>query len=766
LTSKLRLSLKPSLGFISYALIALILAYSLYQKALFFTPQQTTVSAIVIGLAFVGLFALYFMRRIVVPGWYAIPIAYATYSALCILWAAAANLAVDGAVIATAGVCFALIIPSLAPAWRRNLIVLLPVSSVMLYLFAMAANFGWLQYKDAIQTDMMDSVFQYHNAFGSYVLASTVIALVLAIDAKQYIARAAYALYGVIGIVAIADSYSRFVWAFTPIMLLLVLIGGIVLRRRLRTLSTLVITLLVGIAATPTGILAIHHHSLRDFVLTLVIAVIGAAVIPFFITWVDKPQRKSMRITAGVLIVVIPAILAVALLAIEASHLTFITQRLHSIRLGSTSLQERFWYYGACLKIWLHNPIFGSGAGTWTAKFQAYQQYPYWSTMTHSVFFDQLVSYGLIGILLWLGFIVTAVVIAIRFLLKNRDSAHALTVLAALIGAVSLLAHAIFDFDMNFPVMTWVFFLLLAVAASGGRSAAASNVSEMSYRERPKRLHSAASTTIFGGIAVLGTLALTLSLSQSANNSANGTTNPTAKLADLQHAAALAPYDGNVHMELASLDYQNYQKSHSTADKTVAWKQINSAVRHAHWDPNVQQNAALIAYQLGYSSQAYNWAHQAYLDGHFKQQYADTFMGISLWLGVGESHNNPQDAQRIFGAIQQVDRSVLQDVNYVAHLPKNVPAQWVFAPDAPMVVYTAAADYAQGNYQQSEAALKNIPTAGRDYNTVGLYDIVYLLDQAHLGQGSIANIPAEMKYKNAALQQELQILENLQPQKG
>ncbi len=63
-----------------------------------------------------------------------------------------------------------------------------------------------------------------------------------------------------------------------------------------------------------------------------------------------------------------------------------------------------------------------------------------------------------------------------------------------------------------------------------------------------------------------------------------------------------------------------------------------------------------------------------------------------------------------------------------------------------------------GNYQKSIDDMHFLVKMGQDYNTLGLYEMEALLDEAHLGQGSIANVPNEMQYKNQVLMEEYQSL--------
>lgn len=749
---------KNIIGLVYVVLFVILMTYALAERGLFFRPQQTYAATATILVGLLGLITLTILKEFRIPGWLFAMSGYAAYAWLSTLWAADAELAVGGALTITAGVLLTAFVPALTRVWRRVLVSLIALMPVILYLFAMGTVFHWYSFVNAIQTNMMDSVFQYHNTFGSFSLAGALMALTLAMSAKKYIGQAMYYLVATVDLVGVFASYSRFVWVLTVMMLLMFLATGLFSRRRLQTLLSGVLIPLVAAVAGALTIQSIHKSSFTDFVLSLAVAILGVALVSFFIRFVLRVPARNKRMTLSLALIVVPLVLGVVLAMVDAQHFGSILQRLQSIRFQSASLQGRFWFYGAALHMWEHNPVFGSAAGTWTAKFQAYQQFPYYSTMTHSVLFSQLTDFGIVGTLLWFLFLVHVVMVAIRAIRHDWESA--LVPLAALLGALSLWLHALMDFDMDFPVILSLLFVLLGLATPFQR--------EVAGIESPRPTRLVLKVSLFTATGLLSIVGLGLSFAEGAIQATTRIANLDSKVPLLKRAEFYAPYLALPHANLATIYFDHYNTSHAVSDQTNAWQEAQYAAKRGKWNAVIQEQVATIAYQMGHSPEAYRWGLKASTDAPFNITYPTTFAGMALWLGVSEYPNNPTDARNVFQAVVSTYQQAVQNTEKLKNLPSDVTAQWVsnikaYQVSAAFQTYAAAAEYGLGNYQASINDLHFLSNVGQDYNTLGLYEMVVFLDDARLGHGSMTNIPNEMHYKNTILTDEYQALAKIRP---
>lgn len=730
---------------LAYTLVfSLILAYSFLHDGLFFRPIQLTVSTVILGLVLVGAIAMNFLRKLSHPHWLLFAYMLTAYALLTTLWGANPELAVSGVVVLTAAVGLAMFVPALNLTWRQVLLVIIGASGPALYLFAAAAALGWVHYTNAIQTGMMDSVFQYHNTFASYELATALLSISLTLQGRTLLNRVLYSMAASTAIVAIVASSSRMVWLLTPIMLLAAFAGAVYMKRTFTALIAITTIVIVAVAATPFALQMVRHSSVSGALLSLAVLLVGGTLSAVATHYITTVVRRSLRNIFGAALLIVPIVGIAILMVHESSHLTTIVNRVQTIDFKDASVEGRFWYYGAAMRMWTNNLFFGSGPGTWTAKFQAFEQFPYWSTQVHSVFFDQLLNFGILGTGIWITMLTLVVRAAVRSI-RQRDEAGHLS-LAALLAATSLLLHALLDFDMTFPVMQFTLFVLLALAATGSQ-------------DGPPRASHLRALPLYVGFLGVGVLGATLAVSETLLNKAETMrVSSTTQLAMLHRSATFAPYNASTHVALANAYYSQFLQSHSTNDASRTWDETRAAAAYATWDPKTQQGAAVTAYHLGHVQEAFQWAQRSTRDGKYNMTYPSTYMGIALWIGVAEYHNNPQDATSIFQNLVATYKSINQNISSLKRVPKNMAQDWSYAMDMPTQTYVATAEYCLGNYQASINELHYLSKVNQAYDTMGLYEIVSLLDAARLEHKPIDQIPSELTYKDDALTQEFQAL--------
>ena len=124
------------------------------------------------------------------------------------------------------------------------------------------------------------------------------------------------------------------------------------------------------------------------------------------------------------------------------------------------SLYQRFMFWNDCIKMSKKSFLIGQGGNTWKAESRAVQDYNYNIKETHSYLFELLISYGIIGLLLFtIIFIFTN-----YYFIKNRSNKN----LPLLIGFDTLFIHSyLFDFNMSFIFIQILFYLLLSIIIKG-----------------------------------------------------------------------------------------------------------------------------------------------------------------------------------------------------------------------------------------------------------------------------------------------------------
>jgi O-antigen ligase len=158
--------------------------------------------------------------------------------------------------------------------------------------------------------------------------------------------------------------------------------------------------------------------------------------------------------------------LGVALfLYLSPSALSRVTEFPNRLRSNTLDGYVRIELARDALKIWKDYPVFGSGPATFVHMHMRYQS-PTYSTLaqyTHDDYFNLLADYGLVGLLIGLGFIVCVTRQLFRYLGEVADVDDSMLVLSALGAWSALLVHSWVDFNMHIPANALVLFALAGI---------------------------------------------------------------------------------------------------------------------------------------------------------------------------------------------------------------------------------------------------------------------------------------------------------------
>ncbi len=759
----------PEFEYPKRTMIAIVLLFAVILVApwftgLFFLPASAFVAAAVLLLS---LIVFRFKGRswgVADPRTFAMVLAF--YIALSTLWSASLITSIPINVVQISALLFFVIMVDYAKHVRKAAVYAILLIGVALYFFGMGAAFSWWPAVQAVYDgNMLASVFQYHNTFAAIELAIGVIGYLYGMSHRRWWLNALGALSFVLSLSAVLGSQSRTVWVLMVFALVAVLIIRAVVNRSVWSAITGILLIIVGVASGLLAIQALTHIKPWDFVLSTVIAVVASFALALWDRWILQKKVSKKGIYAGAIVFLV--LVALALYKLRAhlfSGSGSVSTRLQSITFHSISLQERFYYYKNALHMWMNAPIFGSSGGTWTAKFQAFQTLPYWSEQVHSSFFDQLLNFGVFGFLLTLVLIALCVWGMVKAVRNTHDRKELLLIASYIVAVTVLSLHSLLDFDFAYGYFQYLFVIFLAFAAH----VAPDTEAQAKQLERTKT--SDRSTVISRGLLTTGTvlvavLAFTLSLSIASAQAILGQSSTTVapvsnNASTLQAALQVAPYNPSLQIADAQQMMQTAQATQNRSLYAKAWQHIQTAHALAPWDPALQTQAAVMAYELGQGSTAVAWAQEAHQDGAFNTPAFRNLLGLSLWTAAAQLKTNPV-----------VSRSMLQQVlsQYQAFEVKSkdvnmhlFPDSVVMTMDASMQVYAATADYLLGDYAQSLKVMTPLSTTNRDIAAVSLYETDKVLDDAALHQtGKIDQLLLKQLSANPSAMQQYNYLKSL-----
>lgn len=141
-----------------------------------------------------------------------------------------------------------------------------------------------------------------------------------------------------------------------------------------------------------------------------------------------------------------------------------ISGRIDNFSLETHSVIERTTLYKDAIQLWKKKPLLGGGGGSWEARYEQFQTYPYLNAQTHSYPIQILVEIGIIGLLTLAAFILYIVMRYLRNYFRQEETEQEATLFYFLIAA-SILIHSLIDFEMNYTYMGAMVFLGLGVLA-------------------------------------------------------------------------------------------------------------------------------------------------------------------------------------------------------------------------------------------------------------------------------------------------------------
>lgn len=151
-----------------------------------------------------------------------------------------------------------------------------------------------------------------------------------------------------------------------------------------------------------------------------------------------------------------------------------IARRIESIGINDTSSNARITFYEDAFKIIKNNFLIGTGGGGWKAIYRKYQSYNYAASEAHNYYMQLFIEVGFIGFIMFIGFILSIFIICYKIYKKIYDESNLDYDLvefntvhkSLMVGILTILTHAILDFDLSLSAFTMILFVLFGIVVS------------------------------------------------------------------------------------------------------------------------------------------------------------------------------------------------------------------------------------------------------------------------------------------------------------
>lgn len=142
-----------------------------------------------------------------------------------------------------------------------------------------------------------------------------------------------------------------------------------------------------------------------------------------------------------------------------------ILARIMSINITTDSSQARIIFSKDALSLVKANPILGSGGDGWATTYKSVQTYPYWSKHVHNYFLQMMVEIGILGFLVFIGFLVSIIYAYIMYKKRYSDINNSMAD-TLIIAILAILGHAMIDFDLSLVSVAITLWALIGILTS------------------------------------------------------------------------------------------------------------------------------------------------------------------------------------------------------------------------------------------------------------------------------------------------------------
>ena len=557
----------------------------------------------------------------------------------------------------------------------KPLLYLVALSGAVFSVFGILAVTHVIEHAGALFTGTGEmriaSVFEYPNSYASYLAVALLFGLVVQTEVRKPIARFLWLTVNALTFTGLVLTYSRGGWvvfAGVFVVMLLLARNGQRMPLTVNSLAALV-AMAAGLPLVGKGTVA---GAFRSAGIGLAIVVAVALVLSFLLGRVTE-RLSTLSVKKGVLIPALVVVLAGGSFAVVKLGLLpkDVVNRIASINFQLFSVQQRLVFYKDGLSALQDHPIIGAGDRTWEATFYKYQSYPYYTTSPHSVLIDQIMNVGIVGTLLFLlvfGFAVWSFWRLRKVVLdENR------LILAALFAAfLEVVVHALVDVDFNYGVISYLFWILVALAALRQPVALEVPNSINSWKWNPKNrwvwwVVSTATLVValFNGTFVYAQYHLEQAKSQLGNASM--------AYAHLDKAVAWAPYVQDVKGLLNELDIRYYERTKDPVILQLIQNRLLSLPKLAPNSADLLGKTGQDLYKYEKVLQANELLKQAWADAPYRSELADQYMIISTQIGEALQKDQKDRAKGYFQETLNTYQLVQQRIagfQYLSHVLK------------------------------------------------------------------------------------------------
>ena len=225
---------------------------------------------------------------------------------------------------------------------------------------------------------------------------------------------------------------------------------------------------LISVLANVMVFIGYFRNGLKDsFIVYFIISMAASIFLQYIFNllsnkYIEKFDKKAISIVTAVLIVSI-LIVGTAVSIIKSDVVKPLIAELWDAGLKLQNASDRITFSKDGMRIFLDNPLIGTGGGTWQDTYYKYQSFAYNSAEAHNFYIQFLTEVGIIGgiIFITIMFILLKKFIVQVFINKNDIN------MPIFAGIFMIIGHAFIDFDLSLCAPMFLLWTLIGVLNAG-----------------------------------------------------------------------------------------------------------------------------------------------------------------------------------------------------------------------------------------------------------------------------------------------------------
>ncbi len=346
---------------------------------------------------------------------------------------------------------------------KKIIIYAVLISNYLVAITGLLTMAGLMDLKGVTEYNRLYGLYQYPNTTGA-ILGAGFMICILTLSKSQNLFEKLFLQIALTTIFAgfmLTLSLGAFI-VFGILALVFFIISSY--RVKLNMLCSAVISVI----ANALVFISYFQNGLKNsFIAYFIISIAVSALLQFIFhllsnKYIDKFDRRTINIIIVVFIVSI-ILLAIVVSTIKMDVIKPLISKLWDAGLKLQNASDRLTFSKDGLRIFLDNPLVGTGGGTWQDTYYKYQSFSYNSTEAHNFYIQFLTEVGIIGGVVFIAimFMLLKKFIVQAFLNKNDMN------MPIFAGIFMIIGHASIDFDLSLSAPMFLLWCLIGMLNAG-----------------------------------------------------------------------------------------------------------------------------------------------------------------------------------------------------------------------------------------------------------------------------------------------------------